>query len=378
MNGSDVNVKDLQNNDTPTFSNVNLSNVSLLGAGETNALFSGSAGSIGYRVLGTAAFFNVSASVGNDPNSIPTNAAVDAALVAAGAGDITAINNSSLYSATNTGIRHTTQGTNDGGVYGTTGNVVIEIHTGSLHFTDGVNKALPSGVVSQSLLNDLTNAEVNQLKNINTSTITTTQWGYVGALNQNLGTTNDVQFNDLVLAGDLTVQGTTVTLNTQELTIEDKLLSVASGSTTSAAADGGGFHISGANASITWDNGNSRLAVNKNTHFTGDVKATGDVVAYASSDERLKNNITQITGPIEKINSISGYTFDWDEEKQNTYKGRDYGVIAQEIEKVAPELVDTRQNGYKAVRYDKLVPILIESIKELSNEVEQLKNKING
>ena len=69
--------------------------------------------------------------------------------------------------------------------------------------------------------------------------------------------------------------------------------------------------------------------------------------AYASSDERLKNNITQITGPIEKINSISGYTFDWDEEKQNTYKGRDYGVIAQEIEKVAPELVDTRQNGYK-------------------------------
>ena len=45
-------------------------------------------------------------------------------------------------------------------------------------------------------------------------------------LNQNLGTTNDVQFNDLVLLGDLTVQGTTVTLNTQELTIEDKLLSV--------------------------------------------------------------------------------------------------------------------------------------------------------
>ena len=45
-------------------------------------------------------------------------------------GDITAINNSSLYSPTNTGIRHTTQGTNDGGVYGTTGNVVIEIHTG--------------------------------------------------------------------------------------------------------------------------------------------------------------------------------------------------------------------------------------------------------
>ena len=94
-------------------------------------------------------------------------------------GDITTTNNSSLYS-TNTGIRHTTQGTNDGGVYGTTGNVVIEIHTGSLHFTDGVNKEkLPSGVVSQSLLNDLTN-QVNQLKNINTKHYNYYSMGYVG------------------------------------------------------------------------------------------------------------------------------------------------------------------------------------------------------
>ena len=59
-------------------------------------LFSGSAGSIGYRVLGTP-FFNVSKSVGNDPNSIPTNEKVDASC--AFGGDITAINNSSLYSA---------------------------------------------------------------------------------------------------------------------------------------------------------------------------------------------------------------------------------------------------------------------------------------
>ena len=172
----------------------------------------------------------------------------------------------------------------------------------------------------------ITNVEATQLANINTSTISTSQWGYVGALNQNLGTTNDVQFNDLVLSGDLTVQGTTTTLNTQELTIEDKLLSVASGSTTTAALDGGGFHISGANVSITWDNGNSRL-VNKSIHFTGDVQATGDVVAYASSDERLKDQITPISNPLEKINSIGGYSFVWNEEKQNIYKGKDYGVV---------------------------------------------------
>ena len=101
-----------------------------------------------------------------------------------------------------------------------------------------------------------------------------------------------------------------------------------------------------------------------------------DVVAYASSDERLKDNIIPISNPLDKINQIGGYSFTWNEEKQHIYKGKDYGVIAQEIEKILPELVDTRENGYKAVKYDKLVSLLIEGIKELSEEVKELKNKL--
>ena len=229
------------------------------------------------------------------------------------------------------------------------------------------------GIVSQSLLNDLTDGEVNQLKNINTVTITNTQWGYLGAFNQGLATTNNVTFNDLVVAGNLTVQGTETTLNTSELIVQDKLISVASGSTNSSEANGAGLHISGADESITWDHGNSRFNISDDTHIVGNLSATADVIAYQSSDERLKNNITKISGPLQKINAINGYTFDWDEEKQNIYKGRDYGVIAQEIERVAPELVNTRDNGYKAVKYEKLVPILIESIKELKREIDELK-----
>ena len=105
------------------------------------------------------------------------------------------------------------------------------------------------------------------------------------------------------------------------------------------------------------------------------INAGGDVIAYASSDERLKDNIQTIENPLEKLSQISGNTFDWNEEKQDIYKGRDYGVIAQEIEQVMPELVDTRDNGYKAVKYEKLVPLLIESIKELQKEIEELKSK---
>ena len=105
------------------------------------------------------------------------------------------------------------------------------------------------------------------------------------------------------------------------------------------------------------------------------INAGGDVIAFASSDERLKDNIKPIENPLEVISQISGNTFDWNSEKQNIYNGKDYGVIAQEIQKVMPELVDTRDSGYLAVKYDKIVPLLIESIKELKREIEELKSK---
>ena len=72
------------------------------------------------------------------------------------------------------------------------------------------------------------------------------------------------------------------------------------------------------------------------------------LLVWQSSDERLKDNIKPIEGTLDKVSQISGNTFDWNEEKQNIYKGKDYGVISQqEIEKVSPELVDTRDDGYK-------------------------------
>ena len=114
-----------------------------------------------------------------------------------------------------------------------------------------------------------------------------------------------------------------------------------------------------------------------NIHSEGTVTAEGDIVAYVSSDERLKDKIQSISNPLEKINSIGGYSFVWNNQKQDIYKGKDYGVIAQEIEKILPELVDNRKDGYKAVKYDRLVSLLIEGIKELSSEVKELKEKIN-
>ena len=106
---------------------------------------------------------------------------------------------------------------------------------------------------------------------------------------------------------------------------------------------------------------------------TGRIDATNDIVAYSSSDKRFKTNIIQIGSPIEKIKKIGGYEFDWIPNIEHGYDGHDVGVIAQEIEAVLPQLVQTRENGFKAVKYDKLVALLIEGIKEQQLQIEQLR-----
>ena len=101
------------------------------------------------------------------------------------------------------------------------------------------------------------------------------------------------------------------------------------------------------------------------------IEASGDVIAFGSSDERLKDNIKPITEPLWKVSQIGGYTFDWND-KQDTYEGHDVGVVAQEIHKVLPEVVAERSNGYLGVKYEKIVPLLIESIKELNKKIEHI------
>ena len=114
----------------------------------------------------------------------------------------------------------------------------------------------------------------------------------------------------------------------------------------------------------------------------GRIDASGDVVAYSTSDIRFKENIVPIEHALDKIFKISGNTYDWkaDMKEFHGFEGNDVGVIAQEIEAVLPQLVTTRETGYKAVKYDKLVALLIEGIKEqqqqignLTIEIEKLK-----
>jgi hypothetical protein len=253
------------------------------------------------------------------------------------------------------------------------------------------------------------------------------------------------------LTGDLTVTGTTTELQVTNLNVEDKNITVASGSADSAAADGAGLTVDGASATFTYTHSGTKWNMNKaldmgaNTITTtgaiagatlntgqganelyamnqdvkttddvtfnnvdsdglvtvtgtgtsqfsshlqahclgigtapstspGEIRASGDITAYYSSDERLKENFAPLAGALDKVKAIGGYEFDWKEgiEDATSKTGHDIGVKAQEIQAQYPDLVHERENGYLAVDYIKLSAVLIEAVKELAAKVEEL------
>lgn len=99
---------------------------------------------------------------------------------------------------------------------------------------------------------------------------------------------------------------------------------------------------------------------------TDNIICNGNIGAY--SDARLKTNVKRIENALEKVGQIGGYTFD-----MFTTERRQAGVIAQEVQKVLPEVIIDGANGYLSVDYNKIVALLIEAIKELKNEINELK-----
>lgn len=114
-----------------------------------------------------------------------------------------------------------------------------------------------------------------------------------------------------------------------------------------------------------------------NLNVTGEIIATGDVTAYSTSDERLKTKLEPIDDALIKLQKLNGYTFNWNELAENKdVSVRQAGVMAQDVEMVLPEAVIDRENGYKAVKYEQLIPLLIEALKEQQQQIDDLKEKI--
>ncbi len=186
----------------------------------------------------------------------------------------------------------------------------------------------------------------------------------------------------------ITISGQVITRNQIDLAND------VTGVLPSANLDSDTAHLSGTQTFTGAKSFNEAVNINKTTEASsktsgalivdggvGIAKALqvgGDVVAYASSDERLKDNIQNIENPIEKVQSLKGVTWDWNDNADEVQQSLpNVGVIAQDVEKVLPQLVTDRDNGFKGVDYAKLTGLLIEAVKDQQKQIDELKSKLS-
>ncbi len=129
------------------------------------------------------------------------------------------------------------------------------------------------------------------------------------------------------------------------------------------------------------ENGNVGIGTTTTPTYKLQVAGTAGGTSWTNvSDARYKTNIQTIQNPLQKVLQLQGKTYKFDTEKwkdKGFPAGTQYGVIAQEVEKIVPEVVTTNAEGYKGVNYDALVPLLIEAIKAQQAQIDELKKQIN-
>ena len=135
------------------------------------------------------------------------------------------------------------------------------------------------------------------------------------------------------------------------------------------------------NGTASTTNTTGSVVITGGLGVSGAINAGADVTAYATSDSRLKTNIENIPDALAKVNLLNGVTYNWNdlahevEHKDTSVK--EVGVLAQQVNDVLPEVINIRDNGYMAVRYEKMVPLLIEAIKELTEQNRQLAQRLS-
>jgi hypothetical protein len=205
---------------------------------------------------------------------------------------------------------------------------------------------------------------------------------------------------ETVVSGSKTISGITLGSNLATLTIGTGLSGTSYNGSTGVTITNSGVTSITAGTGVSRDSATGTVTISigqavgtsDNVRFgsigvgmnasgtSGRIDAANDIVAFSTSDIRLKENIVPIENALDKISKISGNTYDWKAELKDVhgYEGNDVGVIAQEIEAVLPQLVQDRDNGYKAVKYDKLVALLIQGIKEQQSQIEELKVEVEA
>ena len=275
---------------------------------------------------------------------------------------------------------------------GTSGTVTVS-------HSDTSSQASLTALTGAAVVSDIDLDTYGHVTNLSTRNITLANLGYTGATNANYITNNNQLTNGAgyttntgditgVTAGtDITGGGTsgTVTINHADTSS----LSGTYGSTSNSTkidqitVDGRGHvtaittgttgDIEGVTAGTNLNGGGTSGSVTLNLDSTITLTTVNAGTINTTSDERAKDDITPITGALDKVQQLGGYSF--------TLKATDEkssGVIAQEVQKVMPELVQEGAEGLLSVQYGNMVGLLIEAIKEQQAQIDELKQKLNG
>ena len=311
---------------------------------------------------------------GNDTHEFTGSVQVSGSLTTIGTSTATSFNGT--INATNGVISGSSQILDGSGLVSGSSQVTLQSTTGFTAYDTALATITGSLISSASAAKTTNDSQDVSITNLNSATAsllieTANLESFTSSINTTIKSKLDadgvISGSSQITAGSTTNFATDVKTRLNAETVvsgsSQVTLSSTTGGGTSAAVQFGSLGI-GMAASVT----------------TGRIDATNDIVAFSSSDIRFKENIKPIENAIDKIRKISGNTYDWKEENkvEHGYEGNDVGVIAQEIEAVLPQLVQTRESGFKAVKYDKLVALLIEGIKEQQLQIEQLRIDLNN
>ena len=290
----------------------------------------------------------------------------------------------------------------------------LTLDSGSAHFTGGVKTKLNAETVISGS-SQVTYASISSIPagivSGSSQTIANLPGGTISGSSQVTGLSNAQLTNS-------TISGKALGTNLDTLTIGTGLsgtsyngsgaVTIANTGVTSNVA-GTGITVSGATGAVTITNagvttitgtanqvvasgatGAVTLSLPQSIHSTatptfgnltinGTITATGDITAFFTSDIRHKNNVQLIDNALDKVNALNGVTWEWnDDVDEVTKQTPKTGLIAQDVLDVLPEVVKTRENGFLALDYSKMIGLLVEAIKEQDIVIQKLKSDMVG
>ena len=196
--------------------------------------------------------------------------------------------------------------------------------------------------------------------------------------------TGDATFsNDVIITGDLTVNGDATTVNTTNLLVEDPLMVLAKNQTGTPALDAGLIIERGdySNAGLIYDESADEFAF-MFTDETGSTAGNVTIASYAalrvgsiteSSSIAIKENIFDFTSPLEKISKVRPVKYN----RKTSKDKKEIGLIAEELAEIFPELVENDKDGNPtSVNYTRAVTVLFDGFKQMYKELKEIKEKI--